>query len=107
MPSLRNWNLSSESLFHDGEHVFVAEANHSHEGALHAGKAGNKDKGTEGIVVPCSQMVYCQIYNQGDSRYQFNLSGYQSRSVGFLALEYLDSDDVDDEIGRASCRERV
>ena len=34
-----------QSFFHDGEHIFVAQANHSHQRALHDSEAGDKDKG--------------------------------------------------------------
>ena len=58
-----NWNLPSEPFLHNGKHIFVAKADHSHKGALHAGKAGNKDKGTEGVIVPRSKMIHGQIDN--------------------------------------------
>ena len=58
-----NTNLPSEPFLHNGKHIFVAKADHSHKGALHAGKAGNKDKGTEGVIVPRSKMIHGQIDN--------------------------------------------
>ena len=84
-----------QSSFHDGKHIFVAQAYHSHQRSLHEGEAGDKDKRGEHIVMPGGKMVYGQIDNKRNGGYQLDFRCYHSRRVGFAQLEKFDAGYMD------------
>ena len=84
-----------QAFFHDCEHIFIAQADQSHERALHEGEAGDKDKGGEHIVRPGGKMVRGQIDNERNGACQLDFRRHHARSVGLAQLEKFDAGYMD------------